>query len=251
VSQLVFDEKKVQELRKTSHERKETYEMGNPYPNGESAPNRWLAEEHLPGWRAFVEKWWDECTKLERSMLKFLGQVLELEDDELLCKRQSRDLNHMSWAFYPSMPIAPLKNRQLRRLNAHTDFGGLTLLFQDMVGGLEIHDGQVFKPVVPKRGTVVLNVGDMLERQSNGRWKSGLHQVTAPSEANMEAGFKSHDAVVDRYSIIYFGQPDPESLVDTLPGCESRGKWKPNMIGEWDEIMTSQEWLQKRLAFEY
>lgn len=35
--------------------------------------------------------------------------------------------------------------------------------------GLEIHDGEAFRPVIPKPGTVVINIGDMIERQTNGR----------------------------------------------------------------------------------
>ena len=153
------------------------------------------------------------------------------------------------------MPVAPLKNRDLRRLNAHTDFGQLTLLFQDMVGGLEVHDGQVFRPVVPKPGTVIINVGDMLERQTNGRWKSALHQVAAPLESmqarKMGGRTDGDETVVDRYAIVFFGTPDPESLVETLPGCEKQGQWKPNMIGEWDDKITAGRWIQKRVALEY
>ncbi|KAI1870343.1 uncharacterized protein JN550_005271 [Neoarthrinium moseri] len=251
VSQLIFDEAKVADLRLTSPERKETLEMGNPYPNKESAPNRWLPEDALPGMRAFCERWWDACTALEKSMLRILGEALELDDSELLYRKQRRDLCHMSWNYYPSMPIGPLKSRQLRRLNAHSDFGCLTLLFQDGVGGLEVHDGHVFRPVVPKRGTVVINVADMLERQTNGRWKSALHQVVAPRESMMQKGFEPVSAVIDRYSLVYFGLPDPEVIIDTLPGREQRGKWDPNMKGDWGTEITAAEWLQKRLALEY
>lgn len=251
MSQLVFDADAVQQLRINSPECKETLEMGNPRPNKFSPPNRNLSDEDLPGFNAFVEKWWDECTRLERSLLGILGRALHLKDETLLCQLQAKDVCHISWAFYPSMPISPLKNNALRRLNAHTDFGGLTLLFQDMVGGLEVHDGKAFKPVVPKRGTVVCNIGDMLERQTNGRWKSALHQVAAPREAMMQEGFDPNGSVVDRYSIIYFGIPDPDAIIESLPGCEKPGKWIPTMVGDWDEKMTSAEWLQKRLALEY
>ncbi|KAI1864628.1 hypothetical protein JX265_008352 [Neoarthrinium moseri] len=251
VSQLVFDADQVKQLRVTSPECKETLEMGNPHPNSFSPPNRTLPDDDLPGFNSFVEQWWDECTRLERSLLHILGQVLQLEDDTLLCQLQSKDVCHISWAFYPSMPIAPLTNNMQRRLNAHTDFGSLTLLFQDMVGGLEVHDGNDFKPVVPKRGTVVCNVGDMLERQTNGRWKSALHQVAAPKEVMIQKSFEPNKSVVDRYSIIYFGLADPEAMIESFPGCEESGKWKPTMVGDWDERMTSAQWLQKRLALEY
>lgn len=255
MSQLVFDREEVQELRKTSPERKETLEMGNPYPNDDGPRNRYVSEDILPGFRAFIEKWWDECTSLEHQLLRYLCQSLHLEDERLLEKRQNRDVCHMSWAYYPSMPIATLKSRQLRRLNAHTDFGQLTLLFQDMVGGLEVHDGETFRAVIPKSGTVIVNVGDMLERQSNGRWKSALHQVVAPREDMIQdesqITWSNDKAVADRYSVIYFGTPDPESIVENLPHCEERGNWKPTMIGDWDEKLTAGEWIQKRLAAEY
>ncbi|KJZ74148.1 hypothetical protein HIM_06379 [Hirsutella minnesotensis 3608] len=109
----------------------------------------------------------------------------------------------------------PLETLQ-RRLNAHTDNAGQTMVFQDSVGGLEVHDGHGFTPVVPRRGTVVLNVGDMLERQTNGRWKSAVHRVAAPPEGMLRQG----SSVVDRYSVVYFGWPDPDVVIGTLPGCE-------------------------------
>lgn len=254
---MVFDRDEIEELRKSAPERKESLEMGNPAD--EVAPNRWLPEDVLPGFRAFMESWWDECVRLEHTLLHCVGQALRLSDPELLSKNQRRDACHLSLSCYPSMPVGPLRNRKLRRLNAHTDFGQLTLLFQDMVGGLEIHDGHVFRPVLPKPGTVVINLGDMLERQSNGRWKSAMHQVVAPRESMLAQPDRGHvngddvdaDAVADRFSIAFFGTPDPESLVETLPGCEQRGRWKPNMIGEWGESISAGEWLQKRLAAEY
>jgi isopenicillin N synthase-like dioxygenase len=254
VSQLVFDRSEVEELRKSAPETKETLEMGNP--RDPIVPNRWLPEESFPGFRSFMESWWDACARLEHALLRCLCQALNLSDPDILSKKQTRDVCHMSMAYYPSMAVAPLKTRELRRLNAHTDFGQLTLLFQDMVGGLEVHDGQVFRPVVPKQGTVVINVGDMLERQSNGRWKSALHQVVAPRELMQgwkgdESQVNGADMVGDRFSIIFFGSPDPESMVETLPGCEEKGRWNPNMIGEWGDKMTAGEWIQKRLAAEY
>ncbi|KAH8597684.1 hypothetical protein B0O99DRAFT_567851 [Bisporella sp. PMI_857] len=223
VSQLVFDRNEVEELRKTAPETKETLEWGNPLDD--TAPNRWLSEGVFPGFRDFMELWWSECVRLEHALLRCLSLALGLSDPDYLSKNQTRDICHMNLAYYPSMPVVPLKTGQLRRLNAHTDFGQLTLLFQDMVGGLEVHDGHVFRPVIPKPGTVIINVGDMLERQTNGRWKSALHQVAAPREFMRRPDAEIHedgngDRVVDRFSIIFFGTPDPDSLVDTLPGCE-------------------------------
>jgi isopenicillin N synthase-like dioxygenase len=254
VSQLVFDHEEVKELRKSSPERKETLEMGNPHPDAgpDVPPNRWLPEEELPGFRAFIECWWDACTQLNHALLRRCSEALNLPSADYLSQRQARNICHMSFAYYPQTPVGPLQNRSLRRLNAHTDFGQLTLLFQDMVGGLEIHDGNVFRPVIPRPGTVVINVGDLLEHQTNGRWKSALHQVVAPRELmGAPRDALSAGSVVDRFSLIYFGTPDPDSVVETLPGCNTMGRWKPNILSNGVDKITAAEWVQKRLEYEF
>ncbi|KAF7554594.1 hypothetical protein G7Z17_g2804 [Cylindrodendrum hubeiense] len=250
-TQPIFDGNEIQKPRATFLERKETFEMGNPFPESEAGLNIWIPEERLPGFRAFQELWWTECIKLQQSLLRVFGDVLGLQDEDLLCRQQSRNDAHVSLIHYPSMSLAPLHSHQQRPPNAHTDIGGLTLLFQDEVGGLEIHDDSVFKPVIPKRGTVVLNVGEMLERQTNGRWKSALHQFTAPREAMMQEGFKPDCDVVDRFSIVYFGQPDPKVLINALPGCEIDGKWMPNLGDFWSDAVSSYNWLDGRLKAEF
>ncbi|KFY80239.1 hypothetical protein V499_00867 [Pseudogymnoascus sp. VKM F-103] len=147
------------------------------------------------------------------------------------------------------MPTSPLMNREARRLNAHTDFGQLTILFQDMVGGLEIHDDEagIYRPVLPKAGTVIVHIGDMLEKQSNGRWKSALHHVTGPRQS-MYGKEVDNDTVVDRHAIAFYAHPDYEMLVESLPGCEKKGKWESL---EWEDNMTAGDWMNKRVTLEY
>lgn len=55
---------------------------------------------------------------------------------------------------------------------AHTDWSSMTMLFQDDCGGLEIEDPNVsgrFLPAEPIKGALVVNVGDLLMRWSNGK----------------------------------------------------------------------------------
>lgn len=79
----------------------------------------------------------------------------------------------MSFLHYTSYSVG---NGLNRRLGAHTDYDQLTLLFQDTVGGLEVHDEEIdtFRPVHQTPGTVVVNMGNLLEKQTNGRWKSAF-----------------------------------------------------------------------------
>ncbi|KAL7940660.1 hypothetical protein V8C42DRAFT_362132 [Trichoderma barbatum] len=249
--QLLFDPDEIEKTKITAPEIKETFELGNSMPDSELVANNWIPEADLPGFRAFHERWFVACTELSQSLQRCLGEALKLEDPDLLCKQESKYDAHISLMHYPEMPIEPLRSGTKHRLNAHSDYGSLTMLFQGLVGGLEVHDGEAYRPIVPKRGTIILNVGDMLERQTNGRWKSSLHRVVAPREIMMRDDFEINSTVVDRYAIVYFCQPNADVLIDTLPGYEVPGKWKPNMIGDWDEKMTSLQWLHKRYTAEF
>jgi isopenicillin N synthase-like dioxygenase len=249
-TQLLFDADEIEKAQKASAEIKETFELGNG-ANSELVPNNWVPEADLPGFRAFHERWWIECKNQAESLLKCLGEALKLEDKDLLCKLESQNDAHMSLMHYPEISVEPLHSGKQKRLNAHSDYGCLTMLFQGQVGGLEVHDGEAYKPLVPKHGTIILNVGDMLERQTNGRWKSSLHRVVAPREIMMQEGYDPKGTVVDKFSIVYFSQPNADVIIDTLPGCQEPGKWKPNMIGDWDEKITSYDWLHKRYTAEF
>ena len=161
---------------------------------------------------------------------------------------------------------------------AHSDFGTLTLLFQDSTGGLEIadltsadtvksaefeQDGK-FISVNPKPGTVTVNVGYLLMRWSNGRWKNTIHRVVEPSlsvdEGQLGTAADSGTSFVDlapkgeavgvrlapaRYSIAFFASPDPETLLETLQGC-----WSEQNPKQWKPIHTG-EFLRRKRAASY
>lgn len=194
---------------------------------------------------------------LEQEILTCLAQVLGLSDTDVFFQMESHDLCHMSLPYYHSMAASPLRKGELQRINAHTDFGQITLVFQDTVGGLEVHDGSQFLPIPPIPGTVVINVGDLLERQTNGRWKSALHQVSAPRRVMSDVSDgevrenERDETVMERFSLVFFGAPDSQFIVKTLPGCEVAGKWKPNMSGGENKEYTAGDWIAQRHAAEY
>ncbi|KAG0463983.1 hypothetical protein HPP92_020052 [Vanilla planifolia] len=95
---------------------------------------------------------------------------------------------------------------------AHSDFGFLTLLATDDVMGLQICKDKDARPriweyVPPLKGAFVVNLGDMLERWSNGVFRSTLHRVIGHGQ--------------ERYSIVYFVEPSHECIVECLPSCTS------------------------------
>lgn len=63
-------------------------------------------------------------------------------------------------------------------LGSHTDLQCFTLLWQDMIGGLQVltREGQWIK-ATPIKDTFVVNIGDYLMRLTNDRMKSTVHRV--------------------------------------------------------------------------
>ncbi|KFY80240.1 hypothetical protein V499_00868 [Pseudogymnoascus sp. VKM F-103] len=240
----------------TTPERHEGLELCNPHDlQVDVGRNLWLPEDIFPGFRSFYDSWWDACTRLDHQLLENISELLKLGSPKYLSNQHTCDFCHMSFNYFPSMEVGPLKSREVHRMNAHTDFQQLTIVFNDSIGGLEIHDGEAFRPVIPKQGKIIVDVGDILDRQTNGRSKSALHQVVAPRESMIgnrkDSVPLAAGSVVDRYSLAFFGMPDPEFIIETLPGCEAKGKWAQNMVGEWGQTVTTDEWLAKRVSTEF
>lgn len=114
-----------------------------------------------------------------------------LTPKDSLDEHHARSLFDLSLIHYPTVS---LPSDELVRNPAHSDFGTLTLLFQDAVGDLEIADTSStnseisarversgeFIHINPKPGTVSVNVRYPLMRWSNGRWKNTIHRVSEP-----------------------------------------------------------------------
>ena len=91
-------------------------------------------------------------------------------------------------------------------VGAHADYGFVTLLLQDNVGGLEVqpHGQSEWIDVPPTPGALVVNLGEMLEVATDGYLMATIHRVTAPP------------AGVDRYSVPFFWAPRLDSTVDAV-----------------------------------
>lgn len=95
---------------------------------------------------------------------------------------------------------------------AHTDYGNLTLLAQDGTGGLEVRTRSGdWTAVRPTAGTFVCNIGDCLMRWTNDVYVSNGHRVVNRSGR-------------ERYSVVYFGDPNADALVSCLASCLAPGE---------------------------
>ena len=128
---------------------------------------------------------------------------------------------------YP--PIRP-EDLPAVRAEAHEDISLITLLVGATASGLEIltRDG-AWLPIEAEPGTLVVNVGDMMQRLTNRLYPSTTHRVVNPSGAG---------AGTSRYSMPFFLAPNMEYLIETLPGCiGAEGDHYPEPITAHDYLM--------------
>ena len=179
-----------------------------------------LFPRQIPGLRAVVLEYLAAMTSLGHALCRGLALGLGL-DEAWFDRHLTADPLVLFRIFrYPPQP----PDGDDWGVGEHTDYGLLTILRQDDVGGLQVHshEGWIDAPPVP--GTFVCNLGDMLERMTGGRYRSTPHRVR-----NTSAG--------DRLSFPFFFDPawDAEVLpVPVLPGDplpEGRPRWDGADLG--------------------
>lgn len=182
---------------------KETFTMRN-LRAAEIAAARWPSS----AFHAAATALYTQAMTSARRLQHLLARALDAPD-AFFVERHTGENTTLRFLYYPPVDPQSIQHEQLGA-GAHTDYGMLTLLFQDDVGGLQVRDEQgAWHDVVPHAGTVVINSGDLLERWSNGRYRSTCHRVL-PRDTSRE-----------RFSIALFVDPDSATEVAALPSCVS------------------------------
>ncbi|MEM7078246.1 MAG: 2OG-Fe(II) oxygenase family protein [Pseudomonadota bacterium] len=182
---------------------KETFTMRNVSlaPLG---PERWPTPEY----RALMVRFYEAMFDAGLTIARILAHALNVEV-ETFARQHSGENVTLRLLLYPSCDPGLPEVQQLGA-GAHTDYGLLTLLLQDDVGGLQIRDRQgTWRDVPPDPETVLINCGDMLERWSNGRYLSTEHRVKVNTSGR------------SRMSIAMFMDPDSTTEITALPSCVS------------------------------
>jgi isopenicillin N synthase-like dioxygenase len=196
---------------------RETFLMGPPdcppgvAPEDCFEPNLWAAS--LPEMEKVFTAYYRAMAALAARVLDLAGDALRLPDGYFR-PFIDRCISQLSIAHYPAQLVAPLPEQL--RASAHTDFGTLTLLLaEDKPGGLQIQgpDGAWQDVTPPGPDCYVVNLGDLMARWTNDRWRSTLHRVVNPP---LEAG-----AAARRLSIVFFHHPNEDAVIKCLPGCAS------------------------------
>ncbi|KAK2179385.1 hypothetical protein NP493_494g04028 [Ridgeia piscesae] len=190
-------------------------------------------DDEVPGYRPTADEFYRLCWTLSQRVLLLIGLGLGLDQPCYLKKTHSIDgACALRCLFYPSIKSHPDVRPNQIRCGEHSDYGSITLLFQDDVGGLQLRtrDGE-FVPATPMDGVVLVNVGDMMQRWTSDKLVSTKHRVVIP-----EAQAAREKA---RMSVAYFVIPDDDCLIECLDGSN---KYEP---------ITSLDYLNMRIGATY
>ncbi|KAI5921648.1 putative gibberellin 20-oxidase [Camillea tinctor] len=208
-------------------------------------PNKWPRDSVIPGFRPWLEEYFNRGQQVSLELMNALEVAMNIPSGTFAarCRRHASELrlNH-----YPAVPIQKLSDGTAKRIWPHTDFGIITLLAQDGHGGLEIQDKNrpgTFVPVpLKQKNELVVNIGDTLERWTNGVLKAGLHQVNLPDELKNDRSIHTLPA---RSSVAFFLKASRDTSVGAIDNFVPIGD-----TSKYEE-MTALEYHQCRVGIVY
>ena len=175
-------------------------------------PNLWPPKELVPEevFRKPMERYYGVMFELALKVLEIIAKGLPYGDDVFEEFVSNDAVASVRLLHYP--PQETEEEKQLGA-GAHTDFGAITLLLQDNIGGLQVWDYQekAWADVPPKEDAFVVNVGDMLQMWTGGEYKSSLHRVINKSGK-------------DRYSVPFFFDGNIDCVLKPLDGSQTEGE---------------------------
>jgi len=161
-------------------------------------PNQW--PEFMPELEVALAEYYAEIGKAGADLLVAVATGLGIDSD-FFSGKYDKPLQRTQMVYYPPHP--PLAETDQFGVAPHTDYGCITLLYQDNSGGLQVRElsSNSWIDATPIPGSLVVNVGDLLAHWSNNRFRSTLHRVINKS---------GHE----RYSIATFFDPTYSAVVD-------------------------------------
>jgi isopenicillin N synthase-like dioxygenase len=211
-----------------------THAFTDPDEESVYSPNLWPAA--LPELEESWTAYYGAMVDLGNTLMSLFARGLKLSPSFFVDKLDQSP-NALRAINYPARDVAPMPGQL--RAGAHTDYGTLTVLRQDAVGGLEVLDLKgdwVGVESVP--GAFVINIGDLMARWTNDRWQSTLHRVVDPADASQ--------ARARRQSMPFFQNANWSAEISCLPTCLAPGekpKYEtvlagPHLMGKFRKSVT-------------
>ncbi|MFI7347264.1 isopenicillin N synthase family dioxygenase [Streptomyces sp. NPDC049936] len=192
----------------------ESFYSGPSYRSGDEAVdrycyphNRWPNTE-LPELRGAVERYTGHMRRVAQALNELFAHVLGLPED-FFTSRASRATWTQNVSWYPSLNRVGTPVSGQFRNGPHTDLGAFTILSrQQGVGGLQAwNETQGWFAPIFRPDALVVNLGDLMERWTDGRWRALRHRVLAPSLSAPDE---------ELLSLVFFYESDPGTRIAPL-----------------------------------
>ncbi|ETS83097.1 hypothetical protein PFICI_04973 [Pestalotiopsis fici W106-1] len=183
----------------------------------------WNETSHLEGFRSTLVEFYQRRLQLARKLIRLVALALDLPEDyfDAIVTHPGADAVHIH---YPGVDEADHKDEIDVGLGSHTDIQCITLLWQDNSGGLQVLSlGGEWLDARPIDGTLVINVGDFLQRLSNNKFRSTVHRVYNRNKSS-------------RYAMPFFLGFNPEAVCEVVPTCIDEDHpplYEPISCGKW------------------
>ncbi|KAL1903476.1 hypothetical protein Sste5346_000103 [Sporothrix stenoceras] len=180
-----------------------------------AGPNQWPSTD-LPGmtdFRTTYMEYFAAVHELSSHMFRLMALSLDLDEHYFDAFAADPDGIQLCRSHhYPPNPTGAGSTG--RGIGAHTDFGALTLLLQDEIGGLQVlhKPTNTWHPVKPIAGAYVINIGDLMQRWTNDRYLSTMHRVISPA------------SLKPRYSVAFFNDGALDTVIEAIPTCVAPGE---------------------------
>jgi len=197
----------VEKAKDSKHsDLKEFYHIGHQVDDVDHlAPNIWPTD--ITEFKATFKALYANLETLSLRVLSIFATALELPID-YFDSRVKHGETLLRILHYPPITDQDIPNL---RAAAHEDINLITLLAGSEQDGLEVLSRQgEWVPINMIEGTIICNVGDMLQRLSNAKFPSTTHRVVNP---------QGNAARMSRYSIPFFVHPSPNVSLDCLESC--------------------------------
>lgn len=240
----------------TMAERKETFDIGSEIYDTEKYQTPWPTNDILSDniFRNKLMQYFHAFDQLYLRVMKLIAIGLQLPDEHFFVNRCNEQHCNLRLLHYPEIKVSDLTTtrqddnnsaRIIHRGAEHRDYGTITLLSQDLVGGLRVQklDG-TYIFVDPTPNSIIVNVGDMLQRWTNDLLIATPHQViNHPSHGSR--------IIPERYSIAFFCNPNRNVVLEPLIGLlqeeESTSLSDEKPTAKYEPI-TAIDYLTQRLA---
>ena len=205
------------ELTKRKRDLKEVFDFIEPRPNGEDI-NQWPEDENF---KNSMEVFFAAASSIAKDTLDLVLIALSVNEDSFLAPQGDPHTSTVRLNYYPvGDPLTSDEKEQVAdlgdmALHHHTDPNILTLLLQDMTGGLQAKSKEAgWIDIPPEEGTIVVNMGDTIQVWTNDQYVAAMHRVVP----------RTTEA---RYSTPYFFNPLRDAILEPIEGLlKEKPKYK-------------------------